>query len=128
MRYLPDFYIRKLDFFFEVKGREPTVEEQLKADALCAATGKVVVISSGPPNPRRDQWDDDIFAYCPEMDCETGQLYADWHKGGFVYGRRETHPKSSLHLGNLMFLPVFNEADWQSVFLSSANQRFGIFE
>lgn len=126
--YLPDFFIPKLDLFFEVKGEDPTADELLKASSLCVATEKYVAVSSGPPNHRRTQLDNDIYTFSPERDCVNDEPYADWHKGGFVFGRWSDHPVSSLHLGNLVYLPVLSQIDWQTAFSRAANARFGVYE
>lgn len=46
-KYLPDFYLPRLDCWFEVKGKEITSDEQNKARQLRDQTDKPVIISVG---------------------------------------------------------------------------------
>lgn len=47
--YLPDFYVREWDYFVEIKGADPTPEEQEKCRRLATESGKFVIIMVGPP-------------------------------------------------------------------------------
>jgi hypothetical protein len=47
--YLPDFFLRQLDAYIEIKPDVPTAHEQRKADLLSTATQKNVYIFSGQP-------------------------------------------------------------------------------
>ena len=47
--YLPDFVLTGPEWFFEVKGQEPTPLEQHKAKLLTAAAGKPVLLHVGRP-------------------------------------------------------------------------------
>jgi hypothetical protein len=125
--YLPDFFLPDHDTFFEVKGSKPTYCETKRADELSAATQRIVVVSHGPPNPHRDEWDRDLSVFYPEMDVND-EIYADWHEGGFVSGRHSGHPKCSIDLGNLAHLGSLRDIEWRSAFRQAANHRFGIFE
>jgi hypothetical protein len=48
-RYLPDFFLRGLDTYVEVKGAEPTSAECRKVEELAAHTGKNVLLVDGDP-------------------------------------------------------------------------------
>lgn len=63
--YLPDFYLPDIDIYFEVKAAQPSYDECKKAEALCVASETPVVISTGPPNPRRDEIDSDLIVFFP---------------------------------------------------------------
>ena len=47
--YLPDFWLPHVGIYLEVKGKEPTVDEIKKADAVMARTGREVVFLIGRP-------------------------------------------------------------------------------
>ena len=49
MRYLPDFWLPEHDFWVEIKGKEPTSEERVKAALLAKGSRKNVFISVGNP-------------------------------------------------------------------------------
>lgn len=49
IRYLPDFWLPDLKCYFEVKGEEPTKEEECKARLLSLHSGKRVLIAVGAP-------------------------------------------------------------------------------
>jgi hypothetical protein len=124
-RYLPDFYLPQHRAFFEVKGEKPNRREKKLADELAMATEKIVIVSHGPPNPRRDEWAEDLSIFIPERVDDV--RYADWQEGGFVSGRFSYHPKCSLNLGNLTYLECFKDVTWQTAFTRAANHRFGVF-
>lgn len=125
--YCPDFYLPDVDAYFEVKGREPTDNEKLKAEELCVATRTTVIVSSGPPNPDRNEWDEDLYTFNPES-LDGIEFFADVQIGGFVSRRREDHPACSIHLGNLSHLGSLHEVDWRTAFRKAANNRFGVYE
>lgn len=50
-RYLPDFYLPDLDYWFEVKGQQPTPDEITRCGFLYDATSKSILIAVGPPEP-----------------------------------------------------------------------------
>lgn len=52
--YLPDFYLPGLEVYFEVKGREPSREEQRKAELLSSAAQIPVLIAWGQIGYRDD--------------------------------------------------------------------------
>ncbi|WP_225007445.1 PDDEXK family nuclease [Novosphingobium percolationis] len=125
--YLPDFYLPELEAFFEVKGRPPDPLEFLKASELCVATEHVVILSHGPPNPHRNEWDRDLSTFSPDRDTEDN-VFSDWHEGGFVSGRFSNHPPCSIDLGNLGHLGGRSRLGWKEAFLQAANHRFGVHE
>lgn len=51
--YLPDFYLPDLNLFIEVKGTDPTEEEQLKCMSLALAQEAYVLLAVGAPKERR---------------------------------------------------------------------------
>ncbi|WP_284125123.1 PDDEXK family nuclease [Parerythrobacter aestuarii] len=122
--YLPDFYIPYWDAYFEVKGRKPTAHEILLCDDLSVFTEKPVIISHGPPHPDRSIFEGHFSTFQPEFDVD-GNLYADWHTGGFVYGRRADHPNCSFHIGNLNFLGCPRGAELRRAISMAASHRFG---
>ncbi|MEM7666737.1 MAG: hypothetical protein AAF250_12850 [Pseudomonadota bacterium] len=122
--YLPDFYIPYWDAYFEVKGRKPNSSEILLADDLSVFTWKPVIVTHGPPHPDRSIFEGHFSTFCPEIDLED-ERFADWHVGGFVYGRREHHPECSFHMGNLMFLGCPDGTDLMKAISSAASHRFG---
>ena len=124
--YLPDFFLPDHKTFFEVKGQMPNWHEMKLADELAVATEQIVIISHGPPDHRRKEWANDLSVFYPEMSVDD-EIYADWHDGEFVSGRRENHPKCSIDLGNLAYLGGGNEVSWQTAFARAANHRFGVF-
>jgi hypothetical protein len=124
--YLPDFYLPQFDRFFEVKGLEPTGLEERKAEELCLFTGKDVLLTTGPPNPNRKEWSEDIITF-NYWELDDGP-YVDVQRGGFVSRRRDTHPACSIHFGNLVYQGSLLEIGWQTAFRKAANMRFGIFE
>lgn len=84
--YLPDFFLRDLDSFYEVKGTTPTVEEDAKASDLCHVTKKRVYLAVGSPRPpgvpRRGRLFDDAFAlYTPPNDLSVFFLCDDGMPG-----------------------------------------------
>jgi len=123
--YLPDFYLADIDVFFEVKGNYPTSDELRKAEQLCVASEKPVVISTGPPNPKRDEIESDLIVFYPEM--MEGEVIAFQYEGAFVSGRFSSHPSCSLHLGNLSYLGSLTDIAWRDAFRAAANERFGIY-
>lgn len=48
-KYVPDFYLPDSDLYIEVKGKYPTEQEIMKANALTGLAGRTVVICSGMP-------------------------------------------------------------------------------
>jgi len=68
LRYLPDFWLPEQGGWVEIKGREPTEEERLKAQLLAAGTGHPVYIFFGPI--------EEPPGYC------TGSAHM-WADGGF---------------------------------------------
>ncbi|MGV3730348.1 MAG: hypothetical protein ACO1NN_06270 [Sphingopyxis sp.] len=125
--YLPDFFLPEHDAFFEVKGQTPTYLEKRLADELAASTQRIVLISHGPPNPHRDEWDRDLSVFYPAMDVDD-EIYADWQEGGFVSRRWDSHPTCSIDLGNLAYLGSHKDVEWRTAFRRAANHRFGVFE
>jgi len=125
-RYLPDFLLPEVQAYFEVKGREPSAIEKRFARELCEAAEMTVVMSSGPPNPSRKQWDEDLLTFVPERFEDEVDAYA--YRGGFVDGRREYHPACSIDLGNLAHLGSLREISWCAAFQKAATARFGVFE
>jgi hypothetical protein len=123
--YLPDFYLPDVDIFFEVKASHPTVKELRKAEQLCVASEKPVVISTGPPDPRRDEIDNDFIVFYPEMIDE--EIIAFQYEGAFVSRRFSLHPSCSLHLGNLSYLGSLNDVGWREAFSAAANERFSVY-
>ncbi|WP_298288810.1 hypothetical protein [Novosphingobium sp.] len=124
--YLPDFYLREHETFFEVKGQEPTATELERAEELCLATECIVIVSHGPPNPYRKEWDFDLSTFNPER-WPDDRAFVDCHKGGFVSGRWPHHPPCSIHLGNLGHLGGLTKLGWKEAFTRAANHRFGAF-
>jgi hypothetical protein len=122
-RYLPDFYLPSQQAYFEVKPKEPNYKERSKASQLCEATCCTVVVSTGRPNPRRSDFDDDILVFVPEM-VEDDRILAFDYRGGFVNRRWNHHPACSLSLGNLAYLGAETETDWQAAFNAAAKMRF----
>jgi hypothetical protein len=47
--YLPDFWVHGINFWFEVKGQEPSDAEVRRCRALVMGTGKPALIAIGPP-------------------------------------------------------------------------------
>ena len=125
-RYLPDFYLPQFRTFFEVKAREPTVAECLKAEMLCMHTQCDVLVSTSPPRPERKEWDRDIISFNFWMIDD--EPLVDIHRGGFVSRRRDEHPACSIHLGNLAHIGAMREIEWQTAFRIAANNRFGVFD
>lgn len=125
--YLPDFYLSDVDAYFEVKGKPPTFREKLLAEELCESTDTVVLISTGPPNPDRKLFDEDLIVFVPERD-EGDEVIVFPYGGGFVDRRRSHHPACSIDLGNLGHLGSVVEIAWRTAFRAAANTRFGIFE
>jgi hypothetical protein len=123
--YLPDFYLPDADVFFEVKASYPTSDELRKAENLCVAREKPVVISTGPPNPQRDEIDNDLIVFYPEMIDD--EITAFRYDGAFVSARFSFHPSCSLHLGNLSYLGSLTSMTWRGAFRAAANERFGIY-
>jgi hypothetical protein len=124
--YFPDFYLPDVDAYFEVKGREPSAQERLKAEELCVSEQTTVIVSTGPPNPNRREWNEDLITFSPDS-LDGIEFFADENRGGFVSRRREEHPACSLHLGNLIYLGANKEVGWECAFRASANHRFGLF-
>jgi hypothetical protein len=124
--YLPDFYLPQHQAFFEVKGQKPSWKEIKLADELTAATGKIVIVSHGPPDHRRSEQDRDLSVFFPAMSVDD-ELYADWQEGGFVSGRFDHHPRCSIDLGNLAHLGCINDIDWSTAFVRAASHRFGVY-
>lgn len=52
-RYLPDFWLPDLKYWFEVKGQNPTADEIIKAGFLYTGSGFPVLIAVGAPAPKR---------------------------------------------------------------------------
>lgn len=125
--YCPDFYLPDVDAYFEVKGREPTDREKRKAEELCVATQTVVIVSKGPPDTQRNDWDRDLLTFNPET-LDGVEFFADVHAGGFVTGRQPGHPACSIALGNLAHLGALKEVRWRTAFLKAASHRFGVYE
>lgn len=50
-RYLPDFLLPEIDYWFEVKGQKPTPDEVVKCGFLYDATQRPVILAVGPPSP-----------------------------------------------------------------------------
>lgn len=50
--YLPDFWLRDVRLFLEVKGQDPTDEERTKCAELAKRSGVECLIAIGPPEPR----------------------------------------------------------------------------
>lgn len=123
-RYLPDFYLAQFRTFFEVKGHEPTSFERQKADELALHTRCDVILSKGPPNPNRNEWDEDLLSYVYE-EVEDEPIVFEY-SGGFVSRRRDSHAACSLHLGNLGRLGAKRNIGWRDAFRVAANSRFGI--
>lgn len=54
-KYLPDFWLPALDCWLEVKGQDPTKEEQQKLAALISSSGKQLgIIRSGTPDAKKN--------------------------------------------------------------------------
>jgi hypothetical protein len=106
-RYLPDFFLAEVEAYFEVKGREPSAVERRVASELCEATETTVLVSSGPPNPNRKQWDEDLLTFVPERFDD--EVVAFEYRGGFVDRRWDYHPACSIDLGNLAHLGSLRE-------------------
>jgi hypothetical protein len=83
------------------------------------------VISTGPPNPNRDELDEDLVVFYPEV--IEDETIACEYGGAFVSRRFSFHPACSLHLGNLSYLGAHKEIGWKDAFLAAANERFGIY-
>jgi len=49
--YLPDFWLPEIKFWLEVKGDEPTDEEQALCEELASQTRQDVLLAVGPPEP-----------------------------------------------------------------------------
>ncbi len=124
--YLPDFYLPGFNVFFEIKGTRPDERAKRKALELSETTEYPVVISSGPPNHLRKEWDEDLLIFYPERYDDGVESYE--YAGGFVNRRQEEHPACSLHLGNLAHLGSNTEVNWQTAFNAAANARFGVHE
>lgn len=65
-RYLPDFYFPQLQMFGEVKPDLPTDQERRKAESLCRATHKNIILLTGPPAARTYEsafWDCEEVTY-----------------------------------------------------------------
>lgn len=123
--YLPDFYLPGVEVYFEVKGSYPSDYELQKAEQLCVAAEKPVIISTGPPNPNRDEFDEYLVVFCPELIDD--EMMAFQYSGAFVSRRFSFHPSCSLHLGNLSYLGSANDVGWRQAFCAAASERFGIF-
>jgi hypothetical protein len=50
-KYLPDFYLPDIEYWFEVKGQNPTADEISKCSFLFWETNYPVLMASGPPSP-----------------------------------------------------------------------------
>ena len=125
--YLPDFYLPDVEAYFEVKGMPPTLQERLLAEELCEATETIVLISTGPPNPDRKIFDEDLIVFYPER-VDDDEVVAFDYGGCFVDRRCHYHAACSIELGNLCHLGSVNEIDWRTAFRAAASARFGIFE
>jgi hypothetical protein len=123
--YLPDFYLPSARIFFEVKGIAPSPQERRKASELCVATRTPVIISTSAPNPNRNEIDDDLVVFYPELIDDGFEAFE--YDGVFVSGRFSYHPACSLHLGNLSYIGACNEIAWRDAFRAAANERFGIY-
>jgi hypothetical protein len=79
--YLPDFWIPQQDYFIEIKGAEPTLEEQCKAALLAQLSGKRVFIfgplptiaTYGQMGAVGGEWDS--LALFPEGAGDSGYLW-----------------------------------------------------
>jgi hypothetical protein len=123
--YLPDFYLPDVGVYFEVKARQPTLVECKKAESLCVTSMIPVVISTGPPNPFRNEIDDDLIVFYPEM--LDDEIVAFQYDGAFVSRRFSYQPACSLHLGNLSYLGTHKEVGWRDAFRAAVNERFGVY-
>jgi hypothetical protein len=123
--YLPDFYLPDGDVFFEVKASYPTLPELRKAEQLCVVSQQPIIISTGPPDPRRDEIENDLIVFYPEMIGD--KIVAFEYEGAFVSGRFSFHSACSLHLGNLSYFGSLTDVGWREAFRIAANERFGVY-
>jgi hypothetical protein len=62
--YRPDFYLRRLDAWLEVKWRKPNGEAFRRCRQLARDTGKTVLLAYGAPTLDRALW---AFAWCDRL-------------------------------------------------------------
>ena len=76
--YLPDFYVRGLDAYVEVKGKCPTHEERQRCYKLSAGTKTPVFLVYGPPSHERCEligWD---HAVGSGIELYAGEGWENW--------------------------------------------------
>lgn len=71
IKYLPDFWLPKYQYWFEIKGQDPTTEEINKAKALQDTSGFPVIIAISLPHFNRN------FAYCCDF-SDSSAGYSEW--------------------------------------------------
>lgn len=95
--YLPDFWLPGFQLFVEIKGSEPSPEEQEKCAELARVSGRVVLLAQGAPEERfQIRWidgegdDDRLYVIARDRHADAGfWLVADdagdssrWFGGG----------------------------------------------
>lgn len=74
-RYLPDFWLRRQNLFVEVKGKDPTLEERDKCQALARQTGVETLIAIGGPQEMFQ-----LIRFDPNGDEYEGLWVIAWDK------------------------------------------------
>jgi len=92
--YLPDFWMPEQDCFIEIKGKDPSLEEEIVASVLAQKSGKVVHIFYGPipdvgwyagwniENSRKFGH----YAFTPDIKRISGLLWRDNSGGQYDIG------------------------------------------
>lgn len=97
-RYLPDFYLPRVDMYCEVKPKELTKEERAKVEALTVGTGCNVILLVGPPDFRVYEclwtWDGLPTPDSVLLDIHSHEYYKDEHRfftgaDGFGWDKEE---------------------------------------
>ncbi len=65
--YVPDFYLRDLELWVEIKGPDLYEEAQIKAEGLCRTTGQVVEVWCG------NLGFNVIYRFCPDFGRSSGK-------------------------------------------------------
>ncbi len=84
--YLPDFWLPDHDFFVEIKGVAPTIDEAAKASEPADLTKKTVFIFCGTPrqpNPKNNShYAESGYAFFPEHGADIQWWWCECHECG----------------------------------------------